>query len=149
MWVMWHFVFLWGCRNSGKSPHYDHQSAVEVIAVFRKTYSMFTPDSPVQATISMWFADADSPGMYRQVRPQPVPQLVKQFCSRGTVVDCHAQMTMSRRVPTGIAGDGGALCMCSEGAPCHGIFWGFCMATFAGMRLPAILAAMPRHRDPD
>ena len=42
--------------------------------------------------------------------------------------------------------------MCSQGAPCHSIF--FCLAwppffAFAGMRPPAILAAMPRHRDPD
>ena len=73
--------------------------------------------------LSMWFVDADSPGMYRQVGPQPVPQLVKQFCSRGTVVGYHAQMTMSGRVPTGIAADGGALSMCGQGAPCHSIFF--------------------------
>ena len=62
--VMQHFVFLWDCRNRGKSPHYDHQSAVEFTAVFRNTHSTLTPNSPVQATLSMWFVDADSPGMY-------------------------------------------------------------------------------------
>ena len=120
--VMRHFVFLWGCRNRGKSPHYDHQSAVEVTAVFRNTHGMLTPNSPAQATLSMWFVDADSPGMYRQVGPQPVPQLVKQLFSTGTVVGYHAQVAMSGRVPTGIAADGGALSMCSQGAPCHSIF---------------------------
>ena len=33
--------------------------------------------------LSMWFVDADSPGMYRQVGPQPVPQLVKQLFFEG------------------------------------------------------------------
>ena len=102
--------------------------------------------------LSMWFVDADSPGMYRQVGPQPVPQLVKQFCSRGTVVGYHAQMTMSGRVPTGIAADGGALSMCGQGAPCHSSYFNLAWPpffAFAGMRPPAILAAMPRHRDPD
>ena len=51
VWVMRHFVFLWDCRNSGKSPHYDHQSAVEVTAALRNTHSMLTPNSPVQATL--------------------------------------------------------------------------------------------------
>ena len=62
--VMWHFVFLWDCRKRGKSPHYDHQSAVEVTAVFRNTHSILTPNSPVQATLSMWFVDATGPGRH-------------------------------------------------------------------------------------
>ena len=100
----------------------------------------------------MWFVDADSPGMCRQVGPQPVPQLVQQLFSTGTVVGYHAQMTMSGRVPTGIAADGGALSMCGQGAPCHSsdfnLAWPPFLA-FAGMRPPATLAALPRHRDPD
>ena len=62
------------------------------------------------------------------LRPtRPGPYYVTVFGEPGpaTIVDCHAQMTMSGRVPTGIAGDGGALSMCSQGAPCHGIFFSF------------------------
>ena len=43
--------------------------------------------------------------------------------------------------------------MCGQGAPCHSIcFFGLLWPpffAFAGMRPPAVLAAMPRHRDPD
>ena len=87
--------------------------------------------------LSMWFVDADSPGMYRQVGPQPVPQLVKQFCSRGTVVGYHAQMTKSGRAQTRIAAYGGTLSTCGQGAPCHSSYFNLAWPpffAFAGMQ---------------
>ena len=144
VWVMRHLVFLW-----------DHQSAVVVTAVFEKHSLHAYPKQPRAGDLvclSGLFVDADSPGMYRQVGPQPVPQLVKQFCSRGTVVGYHAQMTMSGRVPTGIAADGGAS-PCVVRAPLATAFFSNLawppFFAFASMRPPATLAAMPRHRDPD
>jgi hypothetical protein len=61
-------------------------------------------------------------------------------------------MTMSGRVPTEIAADGGTLSMCGQGALAtdfvFGLLWPPFFA-FAGMRPLAVLVAMPRHRDPD
>jgi len=99
--------------------------------------------------LSMWFVGADSPCMYREVGPQRVPQLVKQLLSRGTVVGYHAQMTMSGRVPTGIAADGGASPRVVRAPLATAFFFlilhGHLFSAFASTRRPATLVAMRCH----
>ena len=71
VWVIRHLVFLW-----------DHQSAVVATAVFEKHPRQAYPKQPRAGDLVClfnWFVDADSPGMYRQVGPQPVPRLNKFF----------------------------------------------------------------------